>query len=58
MNEEQIDEIGNKLLEICELLYVLKMALDNDNQPNSDTHPYATQAAAVRTMVLNILEEF
>lgn len=58
MNEEKIDEIGNKLLEICELLYVLKMALDNDNQPNLDTHPYAALAAAIRTMILNILEEF
>lgn len=58
MNEEQIDEIGNKLLEICELLYVLKMALDNDNQPNSDTHPFATQAATINTMIIKLLEEF
>jgi len=34
MNEEKIDEIENKLLEISELVHVLKMALDNDNQPN------------------------
>jgi len=58
MNEEKIDEIENKLLEISELVHVLKMALDNDNQPNSDTHPFATQAATINTMIIKLLEEF
>lgn len=57
MNEEKIDKIKNKLINTGELLHVLQMALNNDNQPNSDTHPYAAQAALINTMIRNILEE-
>lgn len=49
--------IKDNLIEIQELIYVLKMALDNMEQPICDTTPYASLAKVIERKIACIVED-
>lgn len=56
MNDEIICEIKEKLLEIANLAYTLKVALDNTEQPTTDTIPYSRVIGMIEHKIYKIIE--
>ena len=57
MNNEKLEKIYNKIDEISCLIYVLKIALDNIEQPINDTTPFARLAGVIEHKINYILEK-
>ncbi|MCX4275112.1 MAG: hypothetical protein OSJ27_04925 [Candidatus Gastranaerophilales bacterium] len=56
MNEEKQEAIYEKLLKISAMLYTLKVALENGEQPNNDTSPYGDVAGIIQHELNKVIE--
>lgn len=56
MHTKKLPQIHNRLVEISCLIYVLKTALDNVEQPINDTAPFAKLAKIIEHKINRILE--
>lgn len=56
MNIKKSKKIHNKLIEISSLVYVLKIALNNMEQPINDTTPFAVLAKIIEYKINHVLE--
>ncbi len=56
MHTEKLSKIHNKLVEVSCLIYVLKTALDNVEQPINDTTHFAKLANIIEHKINHTLE--
>lgn len=56
MNEVKNTKIYNTIIEIYALIYTLKVALENYNQPKNGTSPYGEIARMIEHKIASILE--
>jgi len=58
MDQEKNDNIKDNILEISNLVYVLKMALLNNEQENNDTQPYGYFISVIENKINSFYEMF
>ncbi len=58
IKKKELEKLHFKLIYIGEFIYVLQMALDNQDQPNADTTPYASLTSFIRKELITVTNEF
>lgn len=58
MDQEKNNNIKDNILEISNLVYVLKMALLNNEQENNDTQPYGYFISVIENKINSFYEMF